>query len=161
MQHSTKPVLIFTWGNPSRGDDALGTEVYNLLQKERFDDVDVITDFQLQIEHAVDLEKRKYILFVDAGVSANAPFEFFQLYPDQDDSYTTHAMSPQSLLAVYEKIHHQKPPPAFMLSIKGYEFGLGLPLSARAATNLTESIAFIKKLLTETNDQDWPELASH
>jgi hydrogenase maturation protease len=159
MQHSAKPVLIFTWGNPSRGDDALGPEVYNMLHQEEFDDVDILTDFQLQIEHAVDLEKRKYILFVDASVTAGAPFEFYQLDPDQDDSYTTHAMSPQSVLAVYEKIHGYTAPPSFMLSIRGYEFGLGLPLSAQASANLSEAVAFIRRLLTETGIDSWTELA--
>jgi len=159
MQQSTKPVLIFTWGNPSRGDDALGPEVYNMLNQEEFDDVDILTDFQLQIEHAVDLEKRKYILFVDASITADAPFEFYQLDPDQDDSYTTHAMSPQSVLAVYEKIHEHTAPPSFMLSIRGYEFGLGLPLSAPATANLSEAVAFIRRLLTETGIESWTELA--
>ena len=159
MQHPAKPVLILTWGNPSRGDDALGTEVYNMLQQEELDDVDVITDFQLQIEHAIDLEKRKCILFVDASVTAEAPFEFCQLIPDQDDSYTTHAMSPQSVLAVYQKIHGQAPPRSFLISIRGYEFGLGLPLSAEAAANLHAAVAFVRQLLTETHINNWTGLA--
>lgn len=159
MQDAAKPVLIFTWGNPSRGDDALGTKVYDLLIKEDLPDVDVLTDFQLQIEHAIDLENRKRILFIDASVTAAAPFEFHQLKPAQDDSYTTHAMSPQSLLAVYEKIHRLTPPPAFMLSIRGYKFCLGLPLSAKATANLSEAMTFIRQLSTETHGDNWTKLA--
>ena len=161
MQHSAKPILVLTWGNPSRGDDALGTEVYNVLQNGQLDEVDVITDFQLQIEHAIDLEKRECILFVDASVTADAPFEFFRLNPDLDDSYTTHAMSPQSVLAVYEKIHGHTPPPSFMLSIRGYDFDLGSPLSAKAAVNLTEAVAFIRQLLTKPHTEQWTGLARH
>ena len=41
MQDTIKPVLIFTWGNPSRGDDALGTEIYEQLQKDDLDNVDL------------------------------------------------------------------------------------------------------------------------
>ena len=153
-----KPTLIFTWGNPSRGDDALGTEAYDLLQKEDLADVDVLTDFQLQIEHAVDLENRERVLFIDASISATAPFEFYRLKPAQDDSYTTHAMSPESLLATYEKVNKVTPPPAFMLSIRGYEFGLGLAMSARATANLADAFVFIKQLVSKSTG-DWQALA--
>ena len=153
-----KPTLIFTWGNPSRGDDALGTEAYDLLQKEDLADVDVLTDFQLQIEHAVDLENRERVLFIDASISATAPFEFYRLKPAQDDSYTTHAMSPESLLATYEKVNKATPPPAFMLSIRGYEFGLGLPMSAKATANLADAFVFIKQLVSKSTG-DWQALA--
>ena len=67
MQHPANPNLIFTWGNPSRGDDALGPAMYDLLQNEDISGVDLLTDFQLQIEHAIDLEGRERVLFVDAS----------------------------------------------------------------------------------------------
>lgn len=158
MQEPVKPILIFTWGNPSRGDDAIGPRIYDLLRKEIFSDVDVLTDFQLQIEHAVDLENRERILFIDASVSATAPFEFYRLKPAQDDSYTTHAMSPESLLATYEKVNKAPPPPAFMLSIRGYEFGLGLAMSAKATANLADAFVFTKQLVTKST-VDWQALA--
>ena len=82
MHQLYKPVLIFTWGNPSRGDDALGTLAYDLLDQEDFADVDLLTDFQLQIEHAIDLENRERVLFIDASANARPPFEFYQLIPD-------------------------------------------------------------------------------
>lgn len=160
MPETTKPVLIFTWGNPSRGDDALGTQVYDLLVKDEADGVEVLTDFQLQIEHAVDLEKRACVLFVDASVSASAPFEFSTLEAAEDDSYTTHAMSPASLLSVYEKVNRQSSPPCYLLSIKGYQFDLGLPLSDKAASNLGSAIAFIRQLM-DTDCNEWRKLAKH
>lgn len=158
MPQTVKPILVFTWGNPSRGDDALGPEVYDRLAQESLINVDLLTDFQLQIEHAIDLEDRKCVLFVDASANAEPPFEFYPLSPLQDQSYTTHAMSPQALLAVYDRINHQPQPAAFMLSIRGYEFGLGLPLSSQAAANLDQAIVFIRQLLTEAQIQDWAEL---
>jgi len=149
------PTLIFTWGNPSRGDDALGPQLYDLLKSENLRDVDVLTDFQLQIEHVMDLEDRERVLFIDASMSAHEPFDFFRLQAGQDDSYSTHAMSPQSLLAVYEKVNKRAPPPAFMLSIRGYEFDLGSPISRKAAANLSEAISFIRPKLTAARNQDW------
>ena len=157
MNNKPSPTLIFTWGNPSRGDDALGPQIYELLQKEALNDVDLLTDFQLQIEHAIDLENRQRILFIDASVSATAPFEFYRLKAVQDESYTTHAMNPESVLSVYEKINKQSAPPAFLLSVRGYQFDLGLPLSDKANTNLSQAISFIKQLITN-NTENWNKL---
>jgi hydrogenase maturation protease len=111
------PVLILTYGNPSRGDDALGPEMFDLLEQYKLetgqlDIVDLYTDFQLQIEHAVDLQDRQYVLFIDASVSCAEPFECQPLHADRDDSFTTHAMSPASVLAVYKQINHREPPPS-------------------------------------------------
>jgi hydrogenase maturation protease len=157
LQPAAKPDLIFTWGNPSRGDDALGPALYELLQSKDFNGVDLLTDFQLQIEHAVDLEGRRQVLFVDASTSATPPFEFSRLQPEQDASYSTHAMSPQSLLSVYQQVYGCPPPPAFLLSIRGYEFGLGLPLSAAANENLLAAFNYIKRLLGAAQPAAWAE----
>ncbi len=107
------------------------------------DDVDLLTDFQLQIEHAVDLEDRQCILFVDAGVSCAEPFELHQLQAERDDSFTTHAMSPASVLAVYKQINQEEAPPAYLLTIRAYKFGLGLPISEAARTNLDLAYQYI------------------
>jgi len=151
--------LIFTWGNPSRGDDAIGPQVYELLLQQAYNDIDLLTDFQLQIEHTVDLESRQRILFLDASVSAAAPFEFSRLNAVKDESYSTHAVSPQSLLSVYEKVNRQSAPPAYMLSVRGYQFDLGLPLSEEANTNLIQAIYFIEQLITK-NTEDWDKLTN-
>ena len=157
MNNKLSPTLIFTWGNPSRGDDAIGPQIYELLQKQALSDVDLLTDFQLQIEHVIDLENRQRVLFIDASVSAKTPFEFHPVQAAQDNSYTTHAMSPQSLLAVYEKVNRQAAPTSFMLSIRGYEFDLGLALSDKASVNLGQAINFIKQLVAN-NTENWNEL---
>ena len=147
-RQSPAPVLIFTYGNPSRGDDALGPVMFDLLEKHKqetadLDDVDLLTDFQLQIEHAVDLENRRHILFIDASVSGTAPFELQTLQAERDDSFTTHAMSPAAVLSVYQQINKCAPPPASLLTIRGYEFGLGLPMSKAARENLQQAYKYV------------------
>ena len=149
LQHeSPAPVLIFTYGNPSRGDDALGPALYDLLEEHKqknggLADVEVLTDFQLQIEHAVDLEQRQTVFFVDASVSGAEPFEITKLEPERDDSFTTHAMSPASVLAVYKQVNGCEPPPAYLLTIRAYEFGLGLDMSEQAKSNLQQAYLHI------------------
>jgi hydrogenase maturation protease len=160
-QEEHAPVLIFTYGNPSRGDDALGPIMFDLLEKYRQEsgrrnNIDLLTDYQLQIEHAVDLEQRECVLFIDASVSCSAPYAFHKLQPQQDDSYTTHAMSPGAVLAVYWQINQQEPPPSYILTIRGYEFGLGQDITEQAKKNLDLSFKFVKELL-ETDVAGWGE----
>jgi hydrogenase maturation protease len=156
--HRVRPLLVFAWGNPSRGDDALGPALLELLascqEQGDFSDVELLTDFQLQVEHALDLQGREQVLFIDASVSAQAPYEFASLSPERDTSYTTHAMSPAAVLAVYEQINAGPPPPAFILSIRGYEFELGQSMSAQARANLLDAYAQTCEFLQEKRCQE-------
>jgi hydrogenase maturation protease len=130
------PTLVIAIGNPSRGDDAIGPLVAERLQALGLPDVEVLTDFQLQVEYLLDLMGRSEVVFVDASVSAVEPFEFAPLQPHWDPTITTHAMSPASLLEAYPGFAGEPPPPARVAAIRGYSFELGAPLSARAAVNL-------------------------
>ena len=154
------PILVFPFGNPSRGDDALGPAIYQLLNDKQQDtglhNIDLLTDFQLQIEHALDLEARKAVIFVDASVTCTPPYEFYRLQPEADNSYTTHAMSPASVLEVYRQVNRRQPPPAWMLSIRGYDFELGQALSGRAGQNLLQGYDFLNRLLI-TDRHRWPQ----
>ena len=152
-QATPAPVLVLTWGNPSRGDDALGPALYDMLVQHQsetgqLDHVEMLTDFQLQIEHAVDLEKRRLVIFVDAGVANPEPFSYQHLQPERDDSFTSHAMSPASVLSVYQQVNQADPPPAYLLTIRAYEFGLGKDMSSRARENLETAFSFILTKIT-------------
>lgn len=147
-------VLVFAWGNPGRGDDALGPALIERLEAAlpghpEWGDVTLLTDFQLQPEHALDLEGRAGVLLVDAGVSCLAPFEFARLHPAPEIGYTTHAMSPAALLQVFSQITGREPPPAFLLTVRGTSFELGEPLSDAARNNLEAALVFIAQWLTE------------
>lgn len=142
------PVLIFGYGNPARGDDGLGSRVIELIQSgQEQAQFDAITDYQLQAEHSLDLVHRRQVIFIDASVSADAPFEFAPVLPARDDSYTSHAMSPAAVLAVYEQVCDQALPETNVLSIRGYEFGLGSPISTGAEENMQQAIRFLRQLL--------------
>jgi hydrogenase maturation protease len=151
---STAPsVLAFGYGNPSRGDDALGPLLLQALQAKggQSDRIEFLTDFQLQIEHALDLDQRRLVLFADCHVACPSPFAFSRLAEARDDSYTTHAMSPSAILHVYRRIRAAAPPPCFLLSIRGERFELGEALSPQAQDHLVAAVEFAKDLL-ETPD---------
>ena len=100
------PVLIIAIGNESRGDDALAPLLSRSLQAEfEHPDIEFIEDFQLQVEHVTDLVGRKKILFLDADVSCETPFHFAEISAAQDNSYTSHAMSPFALLHTYRQVY--------------------------------------------------------
>lgn len=161
----TQTLLILAVGNPSRGDDALGPLFLERLaaeQEQRNDwgNIQLLTDFQLQIEHAVDLEGRTLTLFVDASVSCPAPYQLTRLQAARDTSYTSHALSPPAVLHVYQQINHTPPPPAFQLAVRGESFELGKPLSVTAETHLTAAIKFARRLLARPDVEAWMNWAT-
>ncbi|KAF0092729.1 MAG: hydrogenase maturation protease [Hyphomonadaceae bacterium] len=159
----SKPVLVFGYGNLSRGDDALGPLLLEAIErspKQVLDSIEILTDFQLQIEHALDLENRDLVLFVDASVSCTTAFDFKELVPAKDNSYTTHAMSPAAVLAVYENIKKQAPPPCFLLSIKGESFELGEELTKVAQQHLLMATEFAENLLADLDVLAWRQRLS-
>ena len=141
----TAPTLIFGWGNPSRGDDALGplfVEHFEALvtRHPEWGAVDCLTDFQLQVEHALDLQGRRRVLFVDASLDAPSPCSLERIAAARDASFTTHAMSPQAVLKVYADIDDGEPPPCWLLAIHGEHFELGEELTASARGNLLAAL---------------------
>ncbi|WP_428609827.1 hydrogenase maturation protease [Sedimenticola sp.] len=151
-------VAVIGYGNPSRGDDAIGPCLLDLLTEYREDlqqHYEAITDFQLQIEHVTDLQQRELLLFVDASVSAPAPFGFSRLTPQRDHSYSSHSLSPATLLSVYTEVYKVTPPPAYLLAIPGYRFELGTPLSHQAAGHLEQAVDFVRALLDRPDVAFW------
>jgi len=156
-----KPVLIFGYGNLSRGDDALGPLLLEYVESHcDLESIEIQSDFQLQIEHALDLENRSLVLFIDASVSCVSEFDFALLEPSRDKSYTTHAMSPAAVLDVYKSIKKQTPPPCFLLSIKAEKFELGEGLSAQAENNLDQACLFAGQLLQNPDIKAWLQQAN-
>ncbi|MCX7155693.1 MAG: hydrogenase maturation protease [Rhodocyclales bacterium] len=143
----TAPVLIFGWGNPSRGDDALGPLFIDRIDALQLPGVECLTDFQLQVEHALDLEGRRRILFVDASLNAEAPFSVTLLEATRDASFTTHAMTPEAVMHVYVELHDEAPPPCTLLAIRGERFELGEEVSPAAASHLDAALAWARTWL--------------
>jgi hydrogenase maturation protease len=143
----TAPVLVFGWGNPSRGDDALGPLFVERIEARQLPDVECQTDFQLQVEHALDLKGRTHVLFVDASVDTPT-ISAKRIEPKRDTSFTTHAISPQSVMQTYLDIENAEPPPCWLLAIGGHSFELGDQLSKEAAANLEAALAWAGDWLT-------------
>jgi hydrogenase maturation protease len=149
----TRPVLVLACGNPSRGDDAMGPLLIECLARRQrageLQQVDLLTDFQLQIEHALDLQGRGLVVFVDAAHSGPEPFSFLPVLPELEPVYTTHAMAPGAVLRVFEQVIRGDVPPAWLLAIRGHAFDLGSTITAAAGDNLSRSAEFLLRLLRD------------
>jgi hydrogenase maturation protease len=152
----TAPLLVFGWGNPSRGDDALGPLFVEMLQGlvggGLAGRVDFLDDYQLQIEHALDLVGRSAVLFVDASLVCASPFEVTTLRPSRDASFSSHALSPQSVMQVYRDLYRQDPAPCTLLAIRAARFGLGECPDPGSLSNLTQALAWGRRWLAHARE---------
>ena len=140
------PLLVFGWGNPSRGDDALGPLLVEQLQHHAQQclppgHLECLTDFQLQVEHALDLRARQRVLFVDAALGLDRPFEVRALMPARGAGISSHALAPEAVLQVYQDLQGSAPPPSTLLAIRAHAFGLGEAPGAGAMADL--ALAFV------------------
>ncbi len=156
----TAPVVVFAVGNPSRGDDAIGPALFERLlvwldEEGLSEGFELIEDFQLQIEHALDLRERQVALFIDAGEGTLAPFSFGQVFPSSGVAYTTHELPPEAVLQVFRQTEGGEPPPAFVLCVRGESFELGEPLSDSAENHVQQAFGLLQALCRAPHVEAW------
>jgi hydrogenase maturation protease len=102
-------------------------------------DVELLTDFQLQIEHALDLEGRRAVLFIDAarpgvvdGVGLTA------ILADTHVAPVSHALSAPAVLRVATQLTGCAPP-AWQLAVEGECFALREGLSSSAQRHMEQA----------------------
>jgi hydrogenase maturation protease len=154
------PVVILACGNPSRGDDALGPILLDRLQdwldaEGLADGFELIGDFQLQIEHALDLVGRRLALFIDAGSGTATPFVFREVVAQAGAAHSTHSLAPESILAVLPKVSDAMPPAAFVLCVRGEHFQLGESLSPAASLNADAAFSLLEELCRRPDPAIW------
>ena len=153
-------LVIFAVGNPSRGDDALGPLLMAELETQSLPGVTLVTDFQLQIEHALDLDGHDLALFIDAGTGTPAPFDFYEVSASARMSITTHALTPSAVLQVHAQLRPVTPP-AFVLCIRGDHFELGEGPGEAARTHLQAARAHLAECLALPDALAWRQWQTH
>ena len=152
-------LVVFGWGNDARGDDGLGPLLLARVAAAGFPGVTTVEDFQLQIEHALDLDGAEAALFIDAGADTPAPFAFAEILPRRVATHSTHAIPPEAVLDVCARTLGRPAPPAFTLSVRGEKFELGEGLSSEAAGRLEEAWRFLEWLMGERDLEAWRRVA--
>ena len=142
------PLLVLAVGNPSRGDDALGPRLLECLAADGLTakgDVELLTDFQLQVEHALDLEGRQAVLFVDAAHPGTvAGLDLSRLQASTRMAAHSHALSPPEVLQVARRLAGTAPP-AWQLALEGECFDLGAEPSPLARRHLDQALPSVRE----------------
>jgi hydrogenase maturation protease len=159
------PLLIIGVGNPSRGDDALAPMLLARLREwvsrnSQEDRIELLEDFQLQVEHAADMQQRERVLFLDAGINTPPPYTVDRVQPHPGRALLSHSLPPEDVLATYVQVFQRQPPPSFLLCVSGAAFELGGSLSRHAARNLEAACTFAIELVQAAELPAWERLIS-
>lgn len=146
-------LIIFCWGNASRGDDGIGPLLAQRLREQDIDGLVVVEDHQLNIEHVMDFDGTTPVLFVDASVAIERGCRLERIEPSEDGNFSTHAISPRALLNVYRQTTGLAPPPAFLLHVAGRDFALGTGLSDTAQDAVNSALAALGKIFARPPGQ--------
>lgn len=157
MDSSTKPgLVVFAWGNVSRGDDGIGPLLAEKLRGLGLPELTVVEDFQLNIEHVMDFSGMTPLLFLDASVAIDKGIQLERIGASENGNFSTHAISPQALLNVYRESTGNTLPPAFLLHVAGEHFGLGDGLGDTARSAVDEAWSFLRAVL-HSPPSDWQD----
>jgi len=141
-------VLVYGFGNPGRQDDGLGPGVVEKIDRQGFRAVRTDANYQLQIEDAAEMIKYDVVIFVDATVKSGGPYVVKRVRPSSEVSFTSHIVSPESVLAICRDVFN-KAPETWVIGIRGYEFEFAEGFSDRAQGNFEKALDFITLLLSE------------
>lgn len=150
-------ILVYGFGNPGRRDDGLGVALAEQIGQQ-CEGIEVETAYQLNVEDALMLSHYDAVIFADASENPIDSFRFARLKPSKEIAFTTHAMSPGSVLALCEELYHHRPA-TYLLEIRGEEWEMAEGLSARGAENLAKALAFLEPLLREWDTEAFDRAA--
>jgi hydrogenase maturation protease len=143
--------LVYGFGNPGREDDALGHETAKMLedwaQHHKFDNIDVETNYQLNVEDAEKISHYDSIIFIDATQEDLHEFKFSHLEPSNKKvEFTMHAVSPSYLLYLCKDLFN-KTPYACQMAIKGFSWEFKEGLTDNAKLNMLQAFQYLTRRL--------------
>lgn len=135
-------IYIYGFGNPGRQDDGLGPAIIDKLESDGVEGIIFDSNYQLNIEDAHNISVCDTVIFVDASIDADEPFSFNKIEPSVEITFSTHTMSPESVIALVKDLY-DKDMEAYVLAIKGYEWEFTEGLSDKALNNFNEAYVFL------------------
>ena len=159
MAGKLEKVLVIGFGNPGRLDDGLGPcfaeELLDHLDANNITGVTVDSNYQLNVEDALDISEHDVVIFVDAALAGSEPFFFARIRPQAAFGFSSHTIEPEAVLALAHSSFNSKTL-GFALGIRGYDFNeFDESLSEKARANLNSAMEFIiKALKTRTFEEE-------
>lgn len=141
-----RSVFVLGYGNPGRQDDGLGPTAARRVAALVIDCVTIEIAYQLNIEDAFGISGHDVVVFVDASVDALEPFCFERILPANEVTFTSHSVSPGSVLRLCAD-HFGPAPEAYVMGIRGYSFEFEEGLTDAAQKNLEQAITFLSDFL--------------
>jgi hydrogenase maturation protease len=146
-------LLLYGYGNPGRQDDGLGNEFIYLIErwieKEGLQNIEVDSNYQLNIEDADAIANKDMVIFIDASVEPIEDFVLTRVNPSSSRvEFTMHTVSASFILNLCHKIYDRYPV-TFLLHIRGYEWEFKEGITAAAQKNLDKAIDFMKGILQD------------
>jgi hydrogenase maturation protease len=141
-----KRILVYGFGNPGRQDDGLGPRLAEMIDGDGIPGLSVESNYQLNIEDAALVADADCVIFVDASLSGEGPFFFEEIGPADEITFTTHEISPQSVLALGDELFGSRVK-AYILGIRGYQWDFAEGLSDQARDNLSLAHEFLREVV--------------
>jgi hydrogenase maturation protease len=135
-------IYIYGFGNPGRQDDGLGPAIIDRLEQDNITGIITDSNYQLNIEDAHNISGSDVVIFVDASIDAEEPIKKKKIMPSEEITFTTHSMSPESVLALSKEIY-DKDIEAYIMAIRGYEWEFNEKFSPKAVRNFNEAYVFL------------------
>jgi hydrogenase maturation protease len=126
--------LVVAYGNPLRGDDAIGWRIAERLRGTA--DTEIVFMHQLLPELTSRLSDATGVLFLDAAVGGQpGAVAVRHLGSDPDPDALGHVVTPAALLCLSRSVYGRSPE-AVLITVSGREFGFGTELSPPLADAL-------------------------
>lgn len=139
--------LVVGYGNPLRGDDAVGQVVARVISKWHLSNVKVLILHQLAPELAEDLAQMSTVFFVDASADARLEHPVIQeIQATETIGSASHHSSPNDLLALTKHLYGCVPQ-AYLIEMPAEDFGLSEDLSTKAQAGVKEVLEYLRKAL--------------
>lgn len=133
--------MVIGIGNSSRGDDALGWRVADLVTQ--VPGIHVEYRYQLQIEDAELIKDYDVVIFADATREISLDgFTFLPAVAEGNVTFSTHRLSPTAVLSLCQEIYGRHPE-AYILALSGIQWDLGLGISPVGTTALNKANQFL------------------
>ena len=150
-------VLVYGYGNPGRQDDALGIvmaqKIKEWAEKNRFDNIETDTNYQLNVEDAEKISKKDVVVFVDATQENIHEFKFSRLQPSSEKvEFTMHSVSPDYVLHICNELFG-KMPKACQMAVRGYRWDFQEGLTDNAKLNLEQAFQYLTRRLEQYIDK--------
>lgn len=139
--------LVLAYGNPLRGDDAVGWRVAEALRGDP--SVEIVCAQQLVPEVVMSMGDHRGVLFLDAAVGKDAGKVSVQrVCADAGGTDLGHVMTPGTCLALAE-MFHGRAPMGILVTVVGSEFGFSESLSSPVAEAVPEATRRAREALRD------------